>query len=326
MNLQERMTDQDENGFLGLSFHPSALTLVLAGEEQVQALAAKPMNDRPSMDGMPFEDALRGMLDDGFDDLFGEVGGRAGEIGVALPQSMAIIKKVPLALGLTEEAIQAQVRWEAEQFLISPIAEYAVSHQRLPFATPSGNPLYLQVLVRKRTIQTLQEFFKVRGLALKELDVDVFSSVRAVMANYDVDRQGTAALVEVQPGQLSFVIIHHQEYFLSHRVPLSSGAGASDVSKDIMKEMRRLMFGHRLGKGPEDLEAFFLTGHEIVHDIALEMGAKGPAGVQIMNPFRRLRVNDSCSRMEIFQRHPEMFTASTGLALKRVPALRSVSD
>jgi Tfp pilus assembly PilM family ATPase len=239
---------------------------------------------------------------------------------------MVIQKKIPVALGLGEELIQSQMAWEAEQYLLSPLDNYVVTHQRLPFTTPSGNPLFLQVLIRKQIVQMLRGLAKNIGLILKDIDVDLFTIVRTVLANYDFNSKGTLVLVDVQLEHLVFVFIHQEEFFLSHSIGLQTDsrlkpADPAEINKVLIKELRRLVFGHRLGKGIEDLEAILLTGQDVIHDMLNEL--KGMIPTEIIDPFRRISVGSTLSESEAFSRSPEKFAASVGLALKRVPKLKT---
>jgi Tfp pilus assembly PilM family ATPase len=216
--------------------------------------------------------------------------------------------------------------WEAEQYLMSPLDSYVVTHLRLPFSTSSGNPIFLQVLIRKQIVQMLRGFAKNSGLNLKDIDVDLFTNVRSVLANYDFDSKGTLVLVDVQLEHLVFIFIHQQEFFLSHRVGLPTDsrlktADPSDINKILVKELRRLVFGHRLGKGIEDLEGILLTGQDVIHGMLNEL--KGMLSTEILNPFRRISLSPMIAQSEAFIQSPEKFAASVGLALKRVPTLKT---
>jgi Tfp pilus assembly PilM family ATPase len=321
------MTETKSNSFAGLAIHPTAVSMLVADDDGIRSIGLQKSERRLDYGASRIEGLLAAMLGDTFDALVQETGMQAADIGIALHQSMVLVKKIPSALGLGEDMVKDQMRWEATQFLLAPLSEYALTYERLPFATPSGNPLYLEVLVRKSIVQALQDFFRERGLTLKDIDVDVFSNVRTVLANYEISSKGTVALVEVQPEHLSFTFVHNREYFLSHRIPCPGDANPQEldpieIQKGLLKELRRLVFGHRLGKGPEDLEALFLSGHAIVRDLAPALQGRELQSVQVANPFRRLKVQPGCAQSEWFQHHPETFSATVGLALKRVAGLQ----
>jgi Tfp pilus assembly PilM family ATPase len=319
------LADNTINPFLSLAIHPEYLAILSVRETGIQALALHPFEPPLDLELFRSEKACFERLSDPFAELRKTVGEKEKEIAIALSGSMVLIKKIPMALGLGDEVVKTQMRWEAEQFLLSSLDDYVMNHQRLPFSTPSGNPLYLQVLVRKQIIQLLKDFVRHNGMVLKDIDVDFFSIVRTVLANYDVAPRGTVALIEVQNDSLVFIFIHHREYYLSHRIFFrrdEKNAGvSSEINKLLLKELRRLVFGHRLGKGIEDLDGMFLFGREIIHEMIEEL--KKTVAVEIINPFRCVSIQPVVSESEAFHHAPEKFTASLGLALKRVPSLQS---
>jgi len=319
------MADKTIKPFVSVALHPEYLALISVRDSTVQELGWRPFNPPLNPETIQNESLFMEKIANTFSSLSDGIAQKAEEIAVAVNGSMVIHKKIPVALGLGEELIQSQMNWEAEQYLLSPLGNYVVNHQRLPFSTPSGNPLFLQVLIRKQIVQMLKGLAKNSGLTLKDIDVDLFTNVRTVLANYDFDPKGTLVMVDVQLEHLVFVFIHQQEYFLSHRVGLPAesrirGADPAEINKILVKELRRLVFGHRLGKGIEDLEGILLTGQEVIHDMINEL--KGMLSTEILNPFKRIALGPMIAQSEAFNRSPEKFAASVGLALKRVPTLK----
>ena len=310
--------------FFSLGIQSEYLTLLSVNEKGIQAAGIRKLNRAFSMDSIRTQESFFAMIGDAFNSLVGEFVGKSGDIGISLYNPMVMIKKIPIALGLGDELIQQQMHWETQQFLLSPLDEYVITHQRLPYQTPSGNPFYLQVLVRRQIIKLLKEIVASKGMKLKEIDVDLFSCVRAVLSNYDLNPLGTTALIEVQKDHLIFIFIHQNEYFLSNRIslkidPKQKSQSHIEINKILIKELRRFIFGHRLGKGIEDLDNVFLMGDYVIKDILQEL--KSTIRTEIVNPFRRLRMESVVSQSEMLTQYPEKFTASVGLAIKKVPAL-----
>jgi Tfp pilus assembly PilM family ATPase len=305
-----------------IAVHPEYLSAIDVREDRVQALGWAGLQPECGLDAFREGDAAIGRLTAAFDAIRSSMGGGEIDASLALSESMVLIKKIPVALGLADDVVQAQMRWEAEQVLLCPVEEFVLSHQRLPFSTPSGNPLYLQVLVRRRMVQALRSFAKAAGVTIREIDVGCFAGVRAVAANYELDAKGTAVLADVRQGRLGFVLIHHQEFYLSHRVSISRDPQPAETAKTLLKELRRLVFGHR-GKGIEDLERLLLTGDGPLQEMARELNGQVPT--EILNPFRKIAVSPEAKKTDFFQRDPGRFVAPVGLALKRIPTLQTHS-
>jgi Tfp pilus assembly PilM family ATPase len=320
------MAEKSIKPFLSVAIHPEYLAFISVRDAVVQELGWRPFNPPLNAETLQNEPLFVEKVGNTFSSLSEAVVQKGTDIAIAVNGSMVIQKKIPVALGLGEELIQSHMAWEAEQYLLSPLDNYVVTHQRLPFSTPSGNPLFLQVLIRKQIVRMLRGFAKNIGLSLKDIDVDLFTNVRAILANYDFNSKGSLVLVDVQLDHLVFVFIHQQEFFLSHRVGLQTesrikSADPAEINKILMKELKRLVFGHRLGKGIEDLEALLLTGQAVIHDMLNEL--KGMLPTEILDPFRRISVGSTLSESEAFSRSPDKFAASVGLALKRVPTLKT---
>lgn len=305
-----------------VSVHPDYLSAIRIADGQVQALGWSALEPECGLEAFREGDGAVGRLNAAFEPIRASLGGGESEASLALSGSMVLIKKIPVALGLSDDVVRSQMQWEAEQVLLSPVEDYVLSHQRLPFPTPSGNPQYLQVLVRRRVVQVLRSFAKTAGLTIREIDVDCFAAVRAIVANYDLDPKGTAVLADVRPGRLGFVLIHQQDFYLAHRVPLPEDARPADAARILLKELRRLLFGHQ-GKGKEDLEQLLLTGDGPLQDILSEL--KGQIPAEILNPFRRIAVSPGAKKTESFTADAGRFVAPVGLALKRIPTLQARS-
>jgi Tfp pilus assembly PilM family ATPase len=321
------MAETSIKPFLSVSVHPEFIAFLSIRDSRIEALGWRPMNPPLNTETLQNESLFLEKLDNTFAALSEFVDPKEKDIAITVNGSMVIQKKIPVALGLSEDMIQSQMTWEAEQYLLSPHDNYVMTYQRLPFSTPSGNPLFLQVLIRKQIVQMLRNFAKNSGMILKDIDVDLFTNVRAVLANYDVDPKGTVVLIDVQYEHMVFIFIHQNEYFLSHRIGLQMDAktkasNPTEINKILIKELRRLIFGHRLGKGIEDLDGIFFSGQDVIHDMMHEL--KGISSTEILNPFRRISIAPAISLSEAFVETPERFAASIGLALKRDPTLKTI--
>jgi Tfp pilus assembly PilM family ATPase len=320
------MAENNSKPFLSVSVHPEFISFVSVRDSKIQAIGWRPINPPLNPESFQNESLFLEKIGNTFAALSESVDPKEKDIAICVNGSMVIQKKIPVALGLSEDMIESQMNWEADQFLLSPLDNFVMSYQRLPFSTPSGNPLYLQVLIRKPIVQMLRHFSRNNGMTLKDIDVDLFTNIRTVLANYDVDPKGTVVLIDVQAEHLVFIFIHQNEYFLSHRISLQTDikTGTSDpseINRILIKELRRLVFGHRIGKGIEDLDGIFFCGQDVIHDMVHEL--KSMSSTEILNPFRRISIAPAILQSEACIRTPERFAASVGLALKRDPTLKT---
>lgn len=316
------MNPESAKSMIGLSFHPDQVCIVEVSDGIVQKLASRELVQSFDLEAMHSDDRFVDHMAEILQDLIQRADVQVSDVGVALDGSMVLIKKVPLALGLEEKMIREQMRWEAEQLLISNPGDFIIESQRLPFQTPLANPYYILILVRKRVMESVQKIIANCGLRLIDVDVSGFCAVRSLLANYEVGQEETVAIVDLQRQFIAFTFIQQREYFLSSRTFLMDGASApqnrnsGDIANLIGKELRRLTFGHRLGRGIEDLNQVFIMGGENVQQIAHTFSEAGEVSSNIMNPFSRIQVSPEVSELKEFNNFPERFVSSVGVTLK----------
>jgi Tfp pilus assembly PilM family ATPase len=319
------MSDIISKPFLGLSLQGDQFCLVRMEQGSIQAIATRELVQPFEMGAFQDDGKLLKNYIEIVRDLYGRSGGRGKDVGISLNSDLVLTKRIPVALGLNEDMINEHLKWEVEQFLIDSIDEYVFEYQKLPFQTAEGNPIFLSILVRKKIIEGLRTLIKACDLTLKDVDVDVFSIVRALLANYDLDASGTAVLVDIQRDGISFIFIRQKEYYFSHRIPfndtraVSRSMDNSAILQLIQKELKRLVFGHNLGRRIEDLNAIYFIGNEAVQSISEELSGTVNVPQEIVNPFRRVAVSESVSQSQEFSRFPEKFVPSVGVTLKHVP-------
>ncbi len=259
-------------------------------------------------------------------DLCQKIETQTRKVGVVLNSGMVLLKKVSIALSLDEKMTKEHILWEAKQCLVSSLDEYVMDYQRLPFKTQEGNLIFLMILVRKSVLKGVRTLVESVGLNLKEIDIDVFSNIRTILSNYDLDENEISVLVDIQREYLSFAVIRQKEFFLSHRVLLSSRGFFSqenilDLIHVLLKELRRLIFGHRIGRDIEDISRIFIMGSDLAQKVYQELSSSVSVSVEVVNPFRRIRVSQSVAQSKEYNNSPEKFVSPIGMMLKKAQAL-----
>lgn len=307
---------------LGLAFHRDYICMVDSVDGVIQSIGARELVQPFDLDTLQRTGRFHENQYDIIDELFVKTGAQNRDVGVAVHGGMVLLKKCPVVLGLDESALHEQLQWEAEQFLSTGLDEFIFEYERLPHPSPSGNPTYLLIFIRKRVIQEIQSLIKGAGLSLKDVDVDVFSDMRTLLTNYDIEHEDRVVLIDIQRRYVMLYFINQGEYFLSHRVSVREGGSAAefhdvaDFIEMLRKELHRLIFGYRMGKGVEDLNHIFLIGNEVVRDVAQELMDAVSVPVEIVNPFRKVSYSEAVSTSEEFIHNPERFTTAVGMALR----------
>ena len=299
---------------LGLSLNPDQVAMVAISEGQVRAIASRELVQ-------PFDlttlHSGGGVLDNqiaAIEDLRGRVGEDFNEVAVSLNHGMVFLKKIPVPLGLDAEAIRDQLQWEARQFLVSDVDDYIIESERLPFQSLTGNPVYMMVLVRKKVIDQVRTLIRGTGLSLNTVDVDVFCAIRALKFNNNLE-----------PGKKDFliVLIRNGEYYLSHRVLFEDEGAPREpgmVAQLLAKELKRLVFGHRIGQEIEDIHKVYLSGSDSIQAVFQALSPAVQMPVELVNPFSQFTVSQAVSQSKDYLRFPERFISSIGVALRSTTA------
>jgi Tfp pilus assembly PilM family ATPase len=222
--------------------------------------------------------------------------------------------------------IEDHLHWEVEQGLVGPPDDYFIEHQKLPFHTADGNPYYVLAYVRKQAVFALKSMLEKSKLELKNVDIDVFSAIRTLSYAYSTDEnEGVSVLIDIHREYLCFIFIQNGEFLLSHRMTLLEDKNQdvfrdhSEMSDVLVKELKRLVFGHRLGRGIGDLKKAYLFGTESVNAVAQDLSASIPIPVEVANPFQRLQLSEKVKMSKDYAQYPERFVASIGTILEHVP-------
>ncbi|MFQ5638320.1 MAG: type IV pilus biogenesis protein PilM [bacterium] len=245
------------------------------------------------------------------------------DVAFSLDSRMVLIKKIPIDKTLDEQMLADHISWEVTQYAISPINEYIIDFEHLNSAQESRSFNYvLVVIVRKKIIKFLRQMFNHTDLALKYIDVDIFSAQRALQLNYDYPPTGRIGLIDIAESKVNFAILDGKNYFLSQDYvfpPNNSNLESRQESaaRLISKELRRVILDHQLGRGVEDLKEIYLYG-EAVDDPVLE-GLQNSYNIRIdrANPFRKVKMMKGVKE-EIEKSRSERFMICVGAAIRGI--------
>ncbi len=318
------MNSSLKNSYLGLSLYTDQFCVVEVEDGIVKAVAAKELIQPFKIESFHKGTEWLSSQSEVLRDLCQKVENQSQKVGIVINSAMVLVKKISVALGLDEEILKQQILWEAQQCLVSSLNAYTMDYERLPFKTKEGNPIYLVILVRKSVLKGVRSLVESVGLNLQEVDIDVFSNVRAILSNYDLNLDDVSVLIDIQREYLTFVFIRQREFFLSHRVLLQSSGFITqedilNLVQVLTKELRRLIFGHRIGRDIEDLNHVFLMGSDLTQKVYKELSSS--ISVEVVNPFRKIHVSQDVLKTKEYNNSPEKFVAPVGIMLKEFPAL-----
>ncbi len=296
--------------------------MIFAEGGTVQAAATRELIQPCTLESFRTEGVFFNHQQEVFQELHRKIGGGSGNTGIVLHSGMVLVKKFPIALAMDEDLIHKQLSWEASQLLIGPMDEYVIEYERIPFQSPEGNPFYVMILVRKSVVRALHKQVQKLDLTLRDVDIDVFCHIRTLLANYPLKQDETSIIADIQNEEIILICIKNKEYYFSHRVPLRDQHPASkqqppdEIVHIMMKELKRLIFGYKLGRSLEDMH-LYLVGGDSVQPVAVALTSTVSAPVEIVNPFVRLMVSNQLLKQDELEKFPEKYSASVGIALKR---------
>jgi len=311
----------ENNSYLNISLLSDRFSLIRSKGNVISALASRELIQPFNLEWFRENGAVQNGYSEILADLFARVGGEIKKVGVTITSDMALIKRVPIALGMSENMIDSQLKWEADQLIVSGAEEFILDYHRLPVPTIEGNPQYLMILIRQIVIKELQKLFKSIGMSIEDIDIDIFAVIRALQYNSNISDEKLIIIADIRRDYLVLTVIQRNEYLLSHRVNFdqiqtkSSLSVENDIAALIVKELKRLIFGHRLGMDISAIDALYLTGNEEIEEIKNELMSSESLAVEILDPFSRFETDNSNVNLQA----PLMYSAAVGMALKKNP-------
>jgi len=317
------LNDKAENTIAAVSLERERFVIMSMAENKITAVDVHEMVHPFGL--MCFQEDARDLEihRDALDNMIQKSGISGLKLGVVIGEDMVHVKRIPMALGFDEEALDSQMKWEAKQLLLSPEDTFHKVYQRLPAKTASGNPYYLLVLIRKQVLKALRSLIESAGCFLHEIEVDIFSHLRALQMNYTFEQEDRIVLLRMQSSGCIFTFIVQGDYYLSHRIhlPKMGSLASSEVVEVVKKELRRLVFGHRLGNDIGDLKKIFIFGNSAASTLVQDLEKDLPIPVEKMNPLKRIGMTTELSQSKEILKYPDRFTATIGMLLKNHPQL-----
>lgn len=319
------MTKESEQIFLSFSVQRDAVHLVASKSSRIVGLGSKELVQEFDHEGIRSEEILFENSIDILRKLREPYGGRALRAGVVIGQELVLIKRVPVALGLDKEQVIAQLEWETKQFCISSPEEYNVASQKMAHREPGGNQIFLLVLMRKKIIHLIHRLVKQSDLKLVDLEVDLFANFRLFQTNLEPDAGETHVMVRIQDGRLTFTVLSDKAYRLSHKVPVQSSGDTEEEMIEkliplISRELKHLIFAHRLGNDIQDLKGVHLLSESPLHMLKQALASELHVPVEQVNPFMRFAVSDKLIHTRHFSETPGRFAPCLGQIHKIYPA------
>ncbi|HDH04114.1 MAG TPA: type IV pilus assembly protein PilM [Nitrospirae bacterium] len=265
--------------------------------------------------------------------------------------SSVIIKRVSLPQ-MTEDEMDEQIRFEAEQYIPFDIEEVNLDFQILGSAEEEKMMDVLIVAVKKDKINEYVSVAREAGLNPVVVDVDAFALENMYELNYEIKESENVALVNIGAGMININILKggisvftrdssvggnlltealQREFTVSYanaeklkHEEAVEGISQEDVKailnsafEDIFTEIARSFDYFRDTTNYENIDEIILSGGvALTGDFAVSLSDRVGVNVNIVDPFKNIEIPDTFDE-EYLGKVAPLVAVAVGLALRR---------
>lgn len=282
-----------------------------------------------------------------------EKGVKNSNYATSLSGHSVIIKKISLP-AMSQDELAESIQWEAEQYIPFDINDVNLDY--VPVTTPgSGDNIeVILVAVKKEKINDYTSVISQTGKVAQIVDVDAFALQNCYEMNYDVDEGKVVALVNIGASVTNVNVLSgtnslfwrditfggnqytdaiQRELSLSFEQAeeLKRGRPQGDytiqqvipilnsVSEDFAGELRKTLDFFTATSGAERVDEIVLAGGGSgVLNLDAILRDKFGIPVSIMDPFRRVTVDESQFNPEELAEIAPSMAISVGLAIRKL--------
>jgi len=246
---------------------------------------------------------------------------------LALERRMVIMKHLIVDKNLSGADLKQHIEWELEQLLISSRDEYNVGYERTA-NIGSNYDTITAVAVRKSIIQYLKNIFKATSLELSLIEVDIFSSIKALMFNYPEARSGICAFVELHDRGIDVVLTYDKQYLVSGEISdfskdLSySNAGHEEIAILVNDEILQLINSLDSENTDLALNSIFIAGKKAETGIVPYLqNLQHSSFISFVDPFHSVEKQLDSESSDVIKKNPDRFLSGIGMLL---PELKGI--
>ncbi|HLE00238.1 MAG TPA: type IV pilus assembly protein PilM [Bdellovibrionota bacterium] len=195
----------------------------------------------------------------------------------SLSGTSLIIKRMTVDVPKLKD-LQAQVFWEAEQYLPFDVSEVVMDFQMISRSKDNRTDVIL-VAVKKSVLDSYMACIEDSGLRAKIVDVDFFALQNLYEANYPLNPSEAVAIVDIGASSLKLAILHGG-------IPIftkDSALGGRNLTAEIQKHLNlsyadaeTLKMGGVAGTMPQEVS-------DLMHLMAENFGTEIKRGIDFYN-------------------------------------------
>jgi type IV pilus assembly protein PilM len=340
---------------VGLDIGSSAIKLVELKEKkgglyQLVKLGAERLSPEAIVDGSIMDSSL---VVETIQKLNSEQNVKNSNFATSLSGHSVIIKKITLP-AMSPEELAESIQWEAEQYIPFDINDVNLDYVPLTAPGTGDNIDVILVAVKKEKINDYTSVISQTGKLAVLVDVDAFALQNAYEINYDVEDDKVLALVNVGASVTNVNVLSggtslfwrditfggnqytdaiQRELSLSFEQAeeLKRGRQVADysiqqvipilnsVSEDFAGELRKTLDFFTATSGAERVDEIVLAGGGSgVLNLDSTLRDKFGIPVTIMDPFRKITVDESQFNPEELAEIAPSMAIAVGLAMRKL--------
>lgn len=317
----------------------------------LQSFGIEPLPSQTIVEGAVMD---QNALVDAIRRLRARVGLRGKQVATAVAGNSVIIKKIQVP-PMTREELAEQIPWEAEHHLPFPKDEVEIDHEVLLEQNAAGQMELMLVAAKKEIIADYTNVIRAAKLEAAVVDVSPFAIQNAFEVAYGWNQNEGIALIKVGASLSSVNIVIGGQSVFTRDVPSGGNAITEEIQQQLRVSWEEAEGFKVAATGTDEIEVppevssivsqaadalagkiqrsidFYLASgtQSSLAQIYLCGGtAKVPALVQmlyeksripveVMDPFRRLNIDEKKFDVEFLRSHAAEAAVALGLALRK---------
>ncbi len=284
--------------------------------------------------------------------MVASLGIKIKDVVCSISGNSVIIRKIVLP-AMSQEELEDQISWEAEQYIPFDINDVNMDFQIL--SPDSNDPSKMNVLLvasKKDIINDYVAVFSEAGMQLSVVDVDSFAVQNAFEANHDYSSEDILALVNIGASVMNINVIKDGITLFTRDVQMGGNLYTEEIQKQIglssedaeigkllahestneqlrnvilkvnetiTQEIRRSLDFYNSTASDDRISRVFVSGGcSKVFSLMDTVSAKIGLPVEKLNPFSKLLYNEKDFDPEYLEEIGPFMAVPVGLAIRRV--------
>lgn len=335
---------------IGIDIGSSAVKLVQLkehkGSYQILKMGIVPLPpeaivDNTLMDSLSIVTAIKSLIS----------GIKPKNVACSISGNSVIIRKIFLPT-ISNEELEEQINWEAEQYIPFEINDVNIDFQIL--GDDPHDPARMEVLLvasKKDIINDYVSVFNEAGLNLAVVDVDSFAVQNAFEINHDMASEEIVALINIGANIMNINVVKDGLTLFTRDVQMGGNLYTEEIQKQfginsleaetmkksiaetgdsavkevierineiISQEVHRSLDFYNSTANDDRVSHIFMSGGcSKVYNLADTIGEKMALPVEMINPFAKLKYSENEFDSAYLQQIAALMVVTVGLAIRR---------